>query len=271
MSMKLDNETEHAQPRPAILIDDVSHRFTAPDGATMEALTNVSLSLQEREFFAIVGPSGCGKSTLLNMVSGLLKPTEGSIRLLGDGRTLNQRDIGYITQDSNLFPWATVIENIMVPLQIRKVDKREARERALEWIKLVGLSGFENHYPKQLSGGMQKRCAIARTLVYEPDLLLMDEPFGNLDAITRATLQNTILELWHQRQTSVMFITHDLTEAVSLADRVAVMSSRPGRIRAVVDIGLDRPRDVHNITSAPQFRSLRQELWHLLEPELESH
>jgi len=271
MSMKPDKETERAQACPAILIDGVSHRFTAPDGAAMEALTNVSLSLQEREFFAIVGPSGCGKSTLLNMVSGLLKPDEGSIRLMGDGRTLDQRDIGYITQDSNLYPWATVIENITVPLQIRKVDKREAQERALEWIKLVGLSGFENHYPKQLSGGMQKRCAIARTLVYEPELLLMDEPFGPLDAITRATLQNTILELWQQRQTSVMFITHDLTEAVTLADRVAVMSSRPGRIRAVIDVGLDRPRDVHNITSAPQFRSLRQALWHLLEPELEPH
>ena len=262
--MRLDNETEYAQARPAVLIDGVSHRFTSPDGATMQALTDVSLSLQEREFFAIVGPSGCGKSTLLNMVSGLLKPAEGSIQLLGDGRTLSQLDIGYITQDSNLFPWATVIENIMVPLQIRKVDKHEARERALEWIKLVDLSGFENHYPKQLSGGMQKRCAIARTMVYEPDLLLMDEPFGALDAITRATLQHTILQLWQQRQTSVMFITHDLTEAVSLADRVAVMSSRPGRIRAVVDVELDRPRDVHNITSAPRFRSLRQELWHLL-------
>jgi len=269
--MELNNKADYAQASPAILIDGVSHSFTSPDGATMEALTNVSLSLQEREFFAIVGPSGCGKSTLLNMVSGLLKPADGSIRLLGDGRTLSQQDIGYITQDSNLFPWATVIDNIMVPLQIRKIEKRTARERALEWIELVGLSGFENHYPKQLSGGMQKRCSIARTLVYEPELLLMDEPFGALDAITRATLQNTILELWQQRQTSVMFITHDLTEAVALADRVAVMSSRPGRIRAVVDVGLDRPRDVHNITSAPRFRSLRQELWHLLEPELASH
>jgi NitT/TauT family transport system ATP-binding protein len=205
------------------------------------------------------------------MMSGLLKPTKGTIRLLGEGRALTRRDIGYITQDSNLYPWATVLENVLVPLQIRKLNKHEARDRAQQWIKLVGLDGFEHHYPKQLSGGMQKRCSIARTMVYEPDLLLMDEPFGALDAITRATLQNTILELWQQRQTSVMFITHDLTEAITLADRVAVMSARPGRIRAVVDVGLARPRDVHNIAAAPRFRLLRQDLWHLLEPELEAH
>jgi NitT/TauT family transport system ATP-binding protein len=257
--------------RPAVVIEGVSHTFRAPDGRVMSALDSISLDLYEREFFAIVGPSGCGKSTLLNMVSGLLKQAEGSIELRGDGRSLTQRDVGYITQDSNLYPWCTVIENILVPLQIRKVAKAEARERAQHWIKLVGLSGFENHYPKQLSGGMQKRCSIARTMVYNPDLLLMDEPFGALDAITRQTLQGTILELWQQRQTSVMFITHDLTEAISLSDRVAVMSSRPGQIRAVIDIDLERPRDVQNVTSAPRFRSLREELWHLLEPELGAH
>jgi len=260
-----------AERRPAVVIDGVSHHFRAPDGRVVNALDNVSLDLFEHEFFAIVGPSGCGKSTLLNMVSGLLTQAAGSIELRGDGRALTQRDIGYITQDSNLYPWCTVVENVLVPLQIRKVDKVEARERAQHWIKLVGLSGFENHYPKQLSGGMQKRCSIARTMVYEPDLLLMDEPFGALDAITRQMLHSTILELWQQRQTSVMFITHDLTEAISLADRVAVMSSRPGQIRAVVDIDLARPRDVQNVTSAPHFRLMREQLWHLLEPELGAH
>ena len=148
--------------------------------------------------------------------------------------------------------------------------KRERVERAREWLKIVGLEGFEHHYPRQLSGGMQKRCSIARTMVYEPEVLLMDEPFGALDAITKATMQKTILDLWQLRQTSVMFITHDLTEAITLSDRVAVMTGRPGRIRRTVDIPLERPRDVFNITDLEIFRELRHELWNLLETDLES-
>jgi NitT/TauT family transport system ATP-binding protein len=158
----------------------------------------------------------------------------------------------------------------MMPLEIRRVPKRERVERAREWLKIVGLEGFENHYPRQLSGGMQKRCSIARTMVYEPEVLLMDEPFGALDAITKATMQKTILDLWQLRQTSVMFITHDLTEAITLSDRVAVMTGRPGRIRRTVDIPLERPRDVFNITDLEIFRELRHELWNLLETDLDS-
>jgi NitT/TauT family transport system ATP-binding protein len=183
---------------------------------------------------------------------------------------LEQREIGYITQDSNLFPWATVLENISMPLQIRRVPKKERTQRAKEWIEIVGLGGFENHYPRQLSGGMQKRCSIARTMVYEPEILLMDEPFGALDAITKASLQRTILALWEKRQTSVIFITHDLTEAIALSDRVAVRTGTPGRIRRTVEIRLSRPRDVYNITDVPNFKELRRELWQLLEPELVS-
>jgi NitT/TauT family transport system ATP-binding protein len=256
--------------RPAVIIDDLSHGFVTPDGTQMDVLKDVSLMVREDEFFTVVGPSGCGKSTLLNIASGLLKPTGGTVDCFKGGRALEQREIGYITQDSNLFPWATVLENISMPLQIRRVPKKERTQRAKEWIEIVGLGGFENHYPRQLSGGMQKRCSIARTMVYEPEILLMDEPFGALDAITKASLQRTILALWEKRQTSVIFITHDLTEAIALSDRVAVMTGNPGRIRRTVEIRLSRPRDVYNITDVPNFKELRRELWQLLEPELVS-
>jgi NitT/TauT family transport system ATP-binding protein len=255
--------------QPTVVMGGLSHGFVTPDGRTMDVLCDVSVTVREKEFFTVVGPSGCGKSTLLNIASGLLRPTAGTVRCLKGGRKLEQTEIGYITQDSNLFPWATVIQNVMMPLEIRRVPKRERVERAREWLGIVGLSGFENHYPRQLSGGMQKRCSIARTMVYEPEVLLMDEPFGALDAITKATMQKTILDLWQRRQTSVIFITHDLTEAIALSDRVAVMTGRPGRIGATVDIPLERPRDVYNITDLPDFKELRRELWRLLETELE--
>ncbi|MDT7727898.1 MAG: sulfonate transport system ATP-binding protein [Actinomycetota bacterium] len=256
--------------KPAVVLGDLAHRFMTPSGETMDILQDVNLTIYEREFFTVVGPSGCGKSTLLNIVSGLLQPTGGTVSRLKGDRELEKLEIGYITQDSNLFPWCTVLENVMLPLEIRRVPKRERVERAREWIKIVGLDSFENHYPRQLSGGMQKRCAIARTMVYEPEVLLMDEPFGALDAITKATMQKTILDLWQRRQTSVIFITHDLTEAITLSDRVAVMTGRPGRIRRTVEIPLDRPRDVFNITDLPSFRAMRQELWQLLETDLDS-
>ncbi|MDX6241784.1 MAG: sulfonate transport system ATP-binding protein [Kribbellaceae bacterium] len=256
--------------RPAVVTGNLSHRFQKPDGGTLNVLEDVSFTVREKEFFTVVGPSGCGKSTLLNVASGLLRPTSGDMRLVKRDRDLKQDEIGYITQDSNLFPWLTAVQNVMMPLEIRGVPKKERVARATEWLNLVGLTGFENHYPRQLSGGMQKRCSIARTLVHEPEVLLMDEPFGALDAITKATLQKTVLELWEKRQTSVVFITHDLTEAIALSDRVAVMTGRPGRIRAIVDIEIERPRDVYNITDLPSFKSLRRELWQLLEPELKS-
>ncbi|WP_210589155.1 ABC transporter ATP-binding protein [Streptomyces sp. GESEQ-35] len=264
--MKQDLETA----RPAMILGDLTHRFVTPDGKMMDVLQDVSVTVREKEFFTVVGPSGCGKSTLLNIASGLLRPTSGSVRLLSGERELEKLEIGYITQDSNLFPWFTVLENVMMPLEIRKVPKRERAERAREWIKIVGLDGFENHYPRQLSGGMQKRCSIARTMVYEPEVLLMDEPFGALDAITKTTMQKTVLDLWQRRQTSVVFITHDLTEAIALSDRVAVMTGRPGRIRHTVDIPLERPRDVYNITDLKNFQELRRELWGLLENDLDS-
>ena len=262
-------EQELDVARPAVIMGDLSHGFITPDGRNMEVLRDVRVTIREKEFFTVVGPSGCGKSTLLNITSGLLSPSVGSVRCLKGDRSLEQTEIGYITQDSNLYPWFTVLQNVMMPLEIRRVPKRARVDRAREWLSIVGLSEFENHYPRQLSGGMQKRCSIARTMVYEPEVLLMDEPFGALDAITKTTLQKTILDLWQRRQTSVIFITHDLTEAIALSDRVAVMTGRPGRIRATFDVPLDRPRDVYNIVDLPEFKELRRELWRLLKEELE--
>ena len=266
----LDMKQQRDIAPPAVIMGDLSQSFVSPDGQSMEVLRDVSVTIREREFFTVVGPSGCGKSTLLNITSGLLRPTTGTVRCLKGDRSLEQTEIGYITQDSNLYPWFTVLENVMMPLEIRKVPKRERKERAREWLHIVGLGEFENHYPRQLSGGMQKRCSIARTMIYEPEVLLMDEPFGALDAITKTTLQKTILDLWQRRQTSVIFITHDLTEAIALSDRVAVMTGRPGRIRATFDVPLERPRDVYNIVDLPEFKELRRELWRLLETDLES-
>jgi len=263
----MKRETDAGQA--TVIMGDLSHGFTTPDGQTMEVLRDVSVTVREKEFFTVVGPSGCGKSTLLNITSGLLNPTAGNVRCLKGGRTLEQTEIGYITQDSNLFPWYTVLENVMMPLEIRRVPKRERVERAREWLSVVGLGEFGDYYPRQLSGGMQKRCCIARTMIYEPEVLLMDEPFGALDAITKTTLQRTILDLWQQRQTSVIFITHDLTEAIALSDRVAVMTGRPGQIRATFDVPLERPRDVYNIVDLPDFKKLRRELWRLLKAGLE--
>ncbi|MFD6517664.1 ABC transporter ATP-binding protein [Rhodococcus sp. NPDC060176] len=253
---------------PAFVVEDLTHAFKLPDGGAMTVLQNISLTVRENEFFTVVGPSGCGKSTLLNVAAGLVDASGGKIRLLHENRDLIQTDIGYITQDSNLFPWLTAIENVMVPLEIRGVSKKERISRAEEWLAHVGLTGFENHYPRQLSGGMQKRCSIARTLVFEPKVLLMDEPFGALDAITKSALQKTVTDLWERLRTTVVFITHDLTEAIALSDRVAVMTGRPGAVHALVDIEIPRPRDVYNVTDLPEFKSIRRDLWQLLENDI---
>lgn len=251
-----------------VQIENVSHSFRRPDGGMMYVLRDVSIHVNANEFFTVVGPSGCGKSTLLNIAAGLLDPTEGEIRQLRSDGTAGDAAVGYITQDSNLLPWLTVLENIMVPLEIRRVPKDERIQRAAEWTRIVGLAGFENHYPRQLSGGMQKRCSIARTMVYDPEVVFMDEPFGALDAITKTTLQKTLLELWQSRQKTIIFITHDLSEAIALSDRVAVMTGCPGTVKATLPVELGRPRDIYHITGAPGYEPLYNELWSLLEADL---
>jgi NitT/TauT family transport system ATP-binding protein len=254
----------------ALEISNVSHSFRTPAGTAMTALEDVSVSIAENEFFTVVGPTGCGKTTLLNIAAGLIAPAAGSVTMSKRGPSGPEKPtIGYITQDSNLLPWCTVIENIMVGLEARGVPRAERKTRAADWAARVGLAKFENHYPRQLSGGMQKRCSIARTMVYEPDIVFMDEPFSALDAITKSVLQKTFLQLHDQSLKTIIFITHDLNEAITLSDRVAVMTGRPGRVKTIVDIPFDRPRDVYHITRADGFQDLHDRLWSHLELDLE--
>ena len=236
-------------------------------GTIVRAMENVSLDIQEGEFITIVGPSGCGKSTLLNILAGLYPPSGGEI--LFEGRPIRglNHEIGYVTQQDNLLPWRTLRRNVLLPIEFRGgADGAEERARAL--IRKVGLSGFEEHYPHELSGGMRQRANIIRTLVYNPRVILMDEPFGPLDAQTRLTLQNQLLGLWHDERKTIIFITHDLTEAISLADRVVVMTGRPGTIKSVTPIAIPRPRDVYHIHHSEAYREVYDKLWEELRAEV---
>jgi NitT/TauT family transport system ATP-binding protein len=237
-------------------------------GKRVLALDSIDLAVTEGEFVTIVGPSGCGKSTLLNLIVGLLRITMGRIIFRGDPINGICTQIGYVTQKDNLLPWRTLIENVEIALEIRGVEKTERRKRAEELISRVGLSGFEEHYPHELSGGMRQRANIIRTLIYDPELILMDEPFGPLDAQTRIVLQDQLLKLWAASKKTVLFITHDLIEAIALADRVVLMSSRPGKIKSIEKVAIPRPRDVFTIHESPEFRTVHERLWQELRPEV---
>ena len=220
----------------------------------MQALLETDLDITAREFLTIVGPSGCGKSTLTNVIVGLFTPSAGTVLFKGQNHEGVNRSIGYVTQADNLYPWRTLRQNVEFPLEVRNVPKAERRERVERLIHRVGLSGFEDCYPYELSGGMRQRANIVRTLVYDPEVILMDEPFGPLDAQTRLILQNQLLELWQEERKTVVFITHDLSEAVAMADRVVIMSARPGRIKAIERVPIPRPRDMFEIHKDEQFR-----------------
>jgi NitT/TauT family transport system ATP-binding protein len=235
---------------------------------SVQALRDVSFTVADREFCAIVGPSGCGKSTLLNLASGLRPASGGTVYVNETPVRGLVPDVGYVTQDSNLLPWLTVEENVRLPLQIRGVPSREQDDLVARWISLVGLDGFQQSYPRQLSGGMQKRCSIARTLVYDPPVLLMDEPFGALDAMTKAHMQDTLLGLWDEHPKTVLFVTHDLSEALTLADKIVVITSRPGTVRTVVSVGIPRPRDVFHASELTEFANQHRALWDLFASEV---
>jgi len=234
------------------------------------ALENVTLEAEENQLTCIVGPSGCGKSTLLNLVAGLSPADAGRVEFRGRPVTSVNTEVGYITQDSNLLPWFTVLENIQLPLDIRNRGQSPAAREALarSWIAQVGLEGFEHHYPHQLSGGMQKRVSIARTLVYDPEVILMDEPFGPLDAITKMVLQNLLLKLWQERQKTILFVTHDLTEAITLGDCVVVMTKRPGGVKTVLPVGIARPRDAFSLSETPEYAAIHRQFWDLMRSEV---
>ncbi len=251
----------------AITVEAVEKRYVSR-GRETAALSPIDLTVARGEFVAFVGPSGCGKSTLLNMIAGILRPTAG--RILHEGRAVEAINtaVGYMTQQDSVLPWRTVAENVELPLRFRGVAAAARRDRVAAMLSRVGLSGFEGAYPIELSGGMRKRVALAQLLVYEPGTLLMDEPFGALDAQLKLLMQRELLEIWEAGRQTVVFVTHDLAEAVTLASRVFVFSGRPGRIKAVEEIALAYPRDPFRVRFLPAFEAAYARLWDALAPEI---
>jgi NitT/TauT family transport system ATP-binding protein len=260
----------NTSPDHRIDLAAVTKRFRTPDGTAFTALRDVTMTVEPGQFCAVVGPSGCGKSTTLTLVAGLDRPSEGSVRVGGrpvDGIT---RGTSFMFQTDALLPWKTVLGNVAMGPLFHGVPKKTALTDAREWLRLVGLAGFENHHPHQLSGGMRKRVSLAAALINEPSVLLMDEPFGALDVQTKAIMSNELLTLWDQTQPSVIFVTHDLEEAIALADQVVVMTAAPGTVKAVFDIDLPRPRGaVQEIRFGKRFGELHQQIWESLRDEVE--
>ena len=239
-----------------IKIDNVSKSFKSGK-KTVQALSRVNLDIYKGEFISLLGPSGCGKTTLLRMIADLIEPTEGSLTV--DGETSEKarlnRKYGMVFQSPVLYEWRTVIMNVELPLEIIKLDKEERRERAMKMLDLVGLTDFADHYPSQLSGGMQQRVGIARALALNPDILLMDEPFSALDEFTREKLHEDLLRIWSKTNKTIVFVTHNISESVYLSDRVCVLSPHPGRLSAVIDINLPRPR-TEEMRDSPELNAL---------------
>ena len=248
-----------------IVIERVGHVYRPPHGREVSALQDVSLEVRRREFIAILGPSGCGKSTLLYLIGGFLPTEQGTIRVDGKPVAGPGPDRGIVFQHFALFPWKTVRQNILYGLEKMGLAREERERRVRSFIELVGLNGFEDSYPSQLSGGMKQRTAIARTLALDPEILLMDEPFGALDAQTRSLMQSELLSIWQRSPTTVIFVTHDVQEAVYLAERVVVMSARPGRVKAIIDTRFDRSE--RNVFKSKFFVDKVDEIWNLVRDE----
>jgi len=246
--------------QPKLLIENLKVEYYTKNQSAV-ALEHVDLTVEDGEFVSVIGPSGCGKSTLLKVVSGLLQPAAGSAYI--DGKLIEgvPDQVGMVFQNDALLPWKNVIDNVRLPLEIRKLSRNEQLQEAGRLLRMVGLDGFGHYYPKQLSGGMRKRVALARTFAYDPEIYLMDEPFGPLDAQTRVKIGEEFLKIWEGVGKSVLFITHDIEEAIALSDRVIVMSARPGRIIADFKVHLDRPRPFYNIRFDPLFKELQKEIW----------
>lgn len=256
---------------PAVSLQNITCSFAdnSRAGSTYTAVRNATLEIARGEFVSVVGPTGCGKSTLLNVVAGLLQPSSGDVQIGGAPLTgLNSR-AGYLFQADALMPWQTSIDNVAAGLLFRRVPRAEAIAQAREWLERVGLAGFESRYPHQLSGGQRKRVALAQTLILNPEILLMDEPFSALDVQTRQLMENELLELWSADRKSVLFVTHDLEEAISLSDRVIVLSVGPGTHPiGEFRVDLPRPRDVSEIRMTPAFLELHREIWACLKEEV---
>ncbi|HWK70771.1 MAG TPA: ABC transporter ATP-binding protein [Burkholderiaceae bacterium] len=245
--------------KPILVADKVGRHFDTAEGSVI-AVDDISFSVNENEFVSVIGPSGCGKSTLFNLIGGLLPMGEGSIRIEGEPINGPHPAIGMVFQEDATFPWRTVLENVAFPLELQGVPKDERLEKAQQFVRLVGLAGFERRYPTELSGGMRQRVSIARTLAHEPKLLLMDEPFAALDEQTRLLLGDKVLQIQQELRQTVLLITHNITEAVQLSDRVLIMTYRPGRIKRIVPIDLPRPR-TSEMLSSDVFGRYVAEIW----------
>ena len=256
---------------PALAFDGVSCVFASNEeaGARYVAVGDTTLHVAPGEFVSVVGPTGCGKSTLLNVAAGLLEPSAGSIKVFGEPLVGINSRAGYMFQAEALMPWRSAISNVAAGLEFKGLSKAEAEREAGEWPKRVGLGGFENRYPHQMSGGMRKRTALAQTLILDPDIILMDEPFSALDVQTRQLMENEVLALWQAKRKAVLFITHDLDEAIAMSDRVVVLSAGPATYPiGEFTIDLERPRDVAEIRTHPRFVELHQQIWSVLRDEV---
>jgi NitT/TauT family transport system ATP-binding protein len=245
-----------------IEIKDLYKTYATRSGRTV-ALQRVDLAIRKNEFVTLVGPSGCGKSTLLKIINALIMPSRGSVLLDGQALAAPSRDVGIVFQEPVLLPWRVIIDNVLLPAEVLGLNLREARDRAMDLLSLVGLAGFEKRYPNELSGGMQQRVAICRSLVHDPSVLLMDEPFAALDAMTREDLGFELLRIWGVYKKTVVFVTHHIAEAILLADRVVAMSPRPGRIEKVIDVDLPRPRTL-DMQFSPEFKAHSEEIRELI-------
>ncbi|MBH5400062.1 ABC transporter ATP-binding protein [Bradyrhizobium sp. CNPSo 4010] len=253
----------------AVALEDTEVAFRLGDGRVYTAVEKAHLAVAQGEFVAIVGPTGCGKSTLLNVAAGLLKPAAGSVRIFDQPLAGLNRDAGYLFQADALFPWKTALDNVAIGLEIKGTPRTEALSQALKWLTSVGLGAFANRYPHMLSGGQRKRVALAQVLIRDPKILLMDEPFGPLDAQTRQVMGNLLLDLWNADRKAVLFVTHDLEEAIALADRVVIMSAGPSsRIIGDWRVGLARPRDIFEVRLDKEFHALHREIWSVLKDEV---
>ncbi len=254
---------------PAVALDSVSITFRLADGGSYTAVKDASLTIADGEFVAIVGPTGCGKSTLLNVAAGLIAPSAGRADIFGAPLTGLNRQAGYLFQAEALFPWKTALENVAIGLETAGTATAEARSRAQAWLKRVGLDDFGARYPHMLSGGQRKRVGLVQVLIRDPKILLMDEPFGPLDAQTRQIMGNLLLDLWNADRKAVLFVTHDLEEAIALSDRVVIMSAGPSaRIIGDWKVELPRPRDTAEIRTEPGFHDLHREIWAMLKSEV---
>jgi len=274
------NQATYAQPAasspapqvlrdtPAIELRNVSCRFISPDGKATVALRDFTMSVARGEFVAIVGPTGCGKSTTLSMITGLLKPTVGEVRIMGEPVSGIDPRIGFVFQNDAVFPWRSVLHNVAAGPLFRGKPKDAAYALAEEWIRRVGLDKFANHYPHQLSGGMRKRVALAQTFINSPEILLMDEPFSALDMQTRTLMQDELLQLWSSQAGSVVFVTHDLEEAIALADKVYVLTARPATLKSVYEIDLPRPRVMSEVRYEQRFIDISRKIWADLREEV---